>query len=466
MTAVASLATRRRPERRTRGGEVARISRLLGAELMPWQQQVADVALEVDDDGRLCYREVVVSVPRQSGKTWLILCMELHKVLFGPNVEVVYSAQAGTAAFNKLVLEQVPLIEQSELGELVRKVYRTPLHPGVWFRNGSRIVPLSNSPDAGHGRTVDMAVIDEAFADQDDRREQAYLAAMATRPDGQLWVVSTAGDDTSAYLNRKLEAAAGAVEADSGRGIAAFVWSASKAQIADPDRWHEFHPAMGHTIDRSVMEHAQASMDAQEFERAFGNRRAAAAESSPIPESVWSRLVRADVVPVEPVFGVEVAADRGSAAIVAVDGDGRCELVRVGEGTSWLVDAAGTLAERAGGVVVAVDGKGPSGPLVPRLAEVEGVTVVEVGAEGMGRACAGLVDACADGRLSVRGPAPLLDLAVGDGRRRWSGDRWYWARKGAVDASPLVALTVGWWVACGSGVPRPSAARVAPWVMV
>ena len=52
-------------QRSTYGPRVAQTARLLGLELMPWQQFVADVALEVDlSTGLLAYREVVLTVPR------------------------------------------------------------------------------------------------------------------------------------------------------------------------------------------------------------------------------------------------------------------------------------------------------------------------------------------------------------------------------------------------------------------
>ena len=41
---------------------------------MPWQRHVADIAYELDEEtGRLAYREVRLTVPRQSGKTTLML---------------------------------------------------------------------------------------------------------------------------------------------------------------------------------------------------------------------------------------------------------------------------------------------------------------------------------------------------------------------------------------------------------
>ena len=67
-------ATPRSADRETLGGEVGALARQLGQPLMPWQQLVADVGLELDPESGLpAYREIVVTVPRQSGKTTLVL---------------------------------------------------------------------------------------------------------------------------------------------------------------------------------------------------------------------------------------------------------------------------------------------------------------------------------------------------------------------------------------------------------
>ena len=71
----ARFATPRTPERRTHGGQVAELAKALGIPLMPWQRQVFDVALEVDEDNRYVYREVVVTVPRQSGKSTALMLL-------------------------------------------------------------------------------------------------------------------------------------------------------------------------------------------------------------------------------------------------------------------------------------------------------------------------------------------------------------------------------------------------------
>ncbi len=69
MSCLPRFATRRRPERETFGGELAAVATKLRQPLMPWQRYVADVACEIDPlTGRPAYREVRVTIPRQSGK--------------------------------------------------------------------------------------------------------------------------------------------------------------------------------------------------------------------------------------------------------------------------------------------------------------------------------------------------------------------------------------------------------------
>src|ERR1043166_6947186 len=74
--------TRRRPERATFGWRLANIARALGQPFMPWQAYVADVGCEIDSaTGLPAYREVVVTVPRQSGKTTLFLSWQIDRCL-------------------------------------------------------------------------------------------------------------------------------------------------------------------------------------------------------------------------------------------------------------------------------------------------------------------------------------------------------------------------------------------------
>src|ERR671910_3063351 len=98
---VAARWATKRTRRATYGRKVAEVAEALGIELLPWQRQVADVALE-HVRGRLAYRDVVVSVPRQSGKSTLVLTVIVHRLL-SARTHAVYGAQTRLAARQKLL---------------------------------------------------------------------------------------------------------------------------------------------------------------------------------------------------------------------------------------------------------------------------------------------------------------------------------------------------------------------------
>ena len=81
--------TPRNQDLATDGGNVAVISKALGHPLLPWQRLTADLAgeYETDDEGRhiLVHPRLIVTVPRQAGKTTLDEARHIRSMLMGPN---------------------------------------------------------------------------------------------------------------------------------------------------------------------------------------------------------------------------------------------------------------------------------------------------------------------------------------------------------------------------------------------
>lgn len=441
LVCVPRFATEPTEGRRTLGTGIARVAEALGTPLMPWQRLVADVGGELLEDGSPAYREVVCTVPRQSGKTTLILAWELHRALMWGRPQVIaYTAQTGQDARKKLVEDQVPLLRRSPLWGTVEKVLRGIADSAVYFANGSRINVLATSEEAGHGKTLDLGVMDEAFADEDFRREQAMLPAMATRHDAQILVFSTAGTEKSVLLNRKVEAGRQAVVEGRNTGIAYFEWSAPEgADPDDRDLRYTFMPALGRTIRQEVVDHARQTMLDSEFRRAYMNLPSYSDERV-IPADGW-RAVCGDHTPDgDLVLAIDATPDLSSASLVAVDRHLRAELVDHRPGTGWLLARTVDVASRFGAPVV-VDTRGPVGDLIEDLEAAE-VDVVAYDTRQYAYACAGFYRSVVDGTVAVRSHEALTE-AVDGARKRQVGDAWVWARKGIdVDISPLVALTL------------------------
>lgn len=445
------FTTERTVKRPTLGSAAAKIAVELGTPLMPWQQHVLDVALEVDEQTkRLAYREVVLTVPRQSGKTTLLLVLILLRALGAPHQTIVYTAQTRLDARKKWVDGWLPVLEASRFGSLYRPRFANG-QEGLLFKNGSVQSLVATTKKTGHGATLDLGILDEAFAHPDARLEQALRPAMITRPQPQLWVVSTAGTpQDSPYLLGKVEIGREAVQNGLRRGLAYFEWSAPEdADPTDPETWYSCMPALGRTTSEEAVRSDFATMDLSEFERAYLNRWKASLSAPVIPLATWRALVDPDSKAAPPyVFAFDVTPERSSAAITVgsrrPDGLIHLETVEQGPGTSWVVPRLDRLVGKHGPAAVVCDAGGPAASLVPECERIH-LTVTTTSAREFAQACGMLFDAVTAGRLRHL-DTPELAAAIDGAVKRPLGDAWAWSRKSSgVDISPLVAATLSVW---------------------
>lgn len=462
-------ATPRSPERPTYGPRVAEVAEKLGLPLMPWQRYVVDVALEVDPDtGLLAYREVILTVPRQSGKSTLILAVGTHRALgFGERQVIRYGAQTRNDARVKWEDDYVETLSASPLRKLFT-VRKTNGNEAIIFKNRSRWGITANTEKAGHGSTIDLAFLDEAFAQQDHRLEQAFKPAMITRPQPQLWVVSTAGDDKSLYLIQKRDIGRKLVEEGVTRGVAYFEWSAPEdADPADREVWRRCMPALkcnGGLISEDAIEADFKTMPLVEFQRAYLNQWPDRHRVDPvIPHEQWRALVdvRQQIVG-RPVFALDASPDRVSAAIAAAgrraDGIGQIEVVEAAPGTGWVVPRVVELHERHQPAVWILDPASAAGAWLPALAEA-GIEPVLVTGREMAQACGAFYEDAVEKRAFRHVDQPVLNAALNAARKRTLGDAWAWHRRDSdMDISPLVAVTLAWYgVSAHMPVERRSA---------
>jgi hypothetical protein len=478
------FGTPRTPERLTLGPAVGQAARLLGKELMPWQQHVADVALELDPaTGRLVYREVGLVVPRQSGKSTLVLALMLQRALatrqFGQRQRIVYTAQTRKDARKKWEEDYVADLEAAPKIRPRIKVDRTPGRERVIFPNGSMFGIEASTEKAGHGGTLDLAFIDEAFAQVDARLQQAFEPAMITRPQSQMWVVSTAGwEGESPFLEEKQDAGRQRVLDRQRADACYFEWSApDDADPGDPATWRACMPALdlvradGSGITtaaiRARWESARRT-NPNNFRRPYLNQRVPkqSAPDSVIPQEAWRAAAvkdprsRGAQIVGSVVLAVDVNPSRthGSIAVAGARADGRThvELVAYRPGTDWIVSTLLRFVQVHDPAALVIDRAGPGASLVPDL-EKAGLEPTMVGAAEMKQACGAFYDDAIQGRLT-HPDEPLINNAVIAAKKRELLDAWAWGRKNDVDISPLVAVTLarhGFATAEGPRAPGP-----------
>lgn len=447
---------------------------------MPWQQHVLDVAYEVDDDGSLYYAEVDLTVGRQEGKTAILAPVATHRLtamarLHGKQT-LTYTAQHRGKARKKLEREFAELLRNSRSFREITNPKARPVKGTDWkisLNNGAEHIRIGRSywqidapsRTGTHGDTLDLGLMDEAFAHRDDSVELAMTPAMATRADPQLWVVSAAGDATSYYLWRKIVAGRAAHESGHHGRVASFEWSApDDLDPGDPRTWRLAMPALGLTIPEAFVagKWAAAQRGGQKGIDSF--RRSYLCQWPEIPilhddtdklfePGVWEAVCKTKVAQPEHglVFAVDVHPERTSASIAVASAGGSCALHARRPGVGWVVDELIALT-RATDATVAVSSTGPAGSLIVDL-ERAGVTVHPVTAGENAKACGWFYDAVVGtkvGDVTVRRVVVQrstdLDVAVAVASKKKSGDAFVWDR-GAADITAFVALTQAAYVA-------------------
>jgi len=445
-----------RSDRPTYGHEVALVGRAVGLELTPTQQEVVDVLLEVDADGALHYGTAVLSMPRRGGKSELLNVLALWRALKWRGQQCYATAQSGGDA-SWAWSEFASRVAGSSLGSAVRIRRGLGTQSIEVIATGSIIRPFAPMPDALHGRNVDQAVLDEAWA-LDEIRAAELLAglvpAMATRTSPQLVLASAAGTASSTFWASWVER--GKLDP----GVALFDYGVPEGEDADDlDVVARHHPAVGLTVPRAALVAARSRLSPGEFRRAFANVPTLTTDVV-IPAAAWEGAGTTITFPtgVRYAVGLDVDPERESAAVaVAARVDGRVlvEVLHAQRGVEWIGPVVQRLADAEDGsggydtalIAVVGDDAGPARATLDELVRGGMDTLTAARTWGVLRrltagewasACAATYDLIVAGNLQHRRQA-VLDEAVAAVARRPLGDGgWAWFRRKS--GGPIAAL--------------------------
>lgn len=335
---------------------------MLGKPFMPWQRRAADVALEVDATGAFRYHTVVITVPRQSGKSTMSLSLALHRALIVPGGKVWFTAQTGQAARERFL---------DELGRPAAAL--SPAHfrlnrgagdtrltiPAI----GSQVRPHPPSEDYLHGEQSDLNFLDEPWSYTEAQASalmQAVVPTQATRPSAQTIMLSTMGTADSTWWHRQVD------EAREGKpGVAIIDYGIDDGvDPADVEAVIAAHPAVGYTISRDAIYAAAATLTPSEFARGYGNVPTLTATALFDDSTIAAAMTEDPIPPDAPVaIGAAVGWGQDCAAIVAVadvDGVPVVEVIDARPGTSWAAPVIADVARAQAPAPVVIDRYGPS----------------------------------------------------------------------------------------------------------
>lgn len=353
LTALPRFGTLRNLDNPTYGPREGRIARLLGEPYMPHQQYIADVTGEVNPKtGLRIYREILITLGRQQGKTTILRVKKAHRAVEHPNQIIQFAAQDGVEAKKKWLkqanqLTKSPLAEKLVTGSPTTSNGKEVLE---WI-NGSTEVPLSGTTTSGHGDSLDAGFLTEAFAQKDYRVEDNMLPAMTARPDAQFLAESTAGTATSIYWNERVEAERERLRQEpyAPSRIAFFDWSADPDidDPADPATWKKVAPALGWTVQLETIEHAYNTATTPAKMRLFKRGTLNITDlgetdnTSIFDEDKWAATGDDDsMIFGSRSFSLDITPDRTWAAVAQAGvnraGNEHYELIKHERGTHWV----------------------------------------------------------------------------------------------------------------------------------
>lgn len=446
----------------TLGPEVADLCSLAGFAPDPEQRLGLDLIFAMRPGNMSAAFEVGVVCSRQNLKTGLFKQAALGWLFITEQRLVVWSAhefRTSAEAFRDLA----ELIEGCTwLDRRVRNIYRGNGDEAIELTTGQRLIFKTRTKGGGRGLSGDKVVLDEAMFLQ-PQHMGALLPTLSARPDPQVLYGASAGlaesdvlrgvrdrgragaDPRLAYLEWCDDLPGVCAVPNCGHGL-----DTPGCRLDDRARWARSNPALGRRITVEYIANERRALPPAEFARERLGWWDEQAGEVPVPMPAWRGRSGAAGRPEGPVaFAVACAWPDAESASIGVAGRLGGELVvQVVEhrrGYGWVT---GRMVELTGGhqsCAVVGDPAGPAGPVVAEM-EAAGLDVVRVTAREAAHAFGLIRTAVLGDEADLRHfGQPELDAAVEHAHRRPLADGWVWARKGAVDISPLEAVTLAVW---------------------
>lgn len=454
----------------THGDVAIEFAKLADLVLDPWQCDTVNHWLSYRSDSKWSAFECALVVPRQNGKSQLVVAFLMTHLLLLSTPLALYSAHQVKTSLEIFRNLKTLIRTLEDRGVIPRnQVKALETNGAEGFENlatGARLKFVARSKQSVRGFSPDVIVIDEAF-DYNDAEHAALLPSLSARPNPQMVYLSSPpldGETADILFSLRKRATAGSPWALSYRewGQGGNLDNLAKLDLADPVVWAASNPAYGIRLAAETVEREHNSMSRVDFARErLGVWPRQSLGGGAIDLGHWATLAdpeskRSGAVAV----GVDVAPDRSYSAVslygVREDGVGHLQLVDYRPGTEWVVER---MLELKGALDVLgfALGRGTYASLLPELkaARLRLPKTTEKTRRGDVVPCAGpestsavgqMLDAVKQATFRHR-PMRELDASVAGARIRETGDVVAWSRKdAAADATPLSSATYARWL--------------------
>lgn len=434
---------------RTDGSDAARILRIGGLILDPWQSDILDDWMAMSPGNKWVCKTCGGSVPRQNGKTGLLQArMEAGMILY--NEKVVYTAhlqKTSTETFE----EMASFFDSRKISKYVKDIRTALGREQIILKSGARVKFLARTRNGGRGQHGDLLIFDEA-QELDDTTQASFIPAISASLNPQTIYAGTPPDENafgSVFRGIRQRALAGETNT-----TAWFEFSVNEiGDISDKSRWARTNPALGRRIMLETIESEYEQMAEDTFARERLGWWSPIVEHKvdyAIPEELWDRCSSNELKPEgKTAFGVKFSPDGATVALcgacIPAEGSGRISLIEqksTGEGLGWLADWLNARYNQASCVVI--DGRNGVDVLVDKIKDVWKYknSVVRPTAKDVIAATSELMNALNEGTVTwYEKQLALRESAVTSIKRPISGGWGF----GGDNSAPIEACSLALW---------------------
>jgi len=449
----------------------------MGVTFDPYQHGIGAIALGKRKDGKYAATVggIVLSIPRQVGKTFLVGMIVIALCILFPGLTVLWSAHR-TRTASKTFTSLKGMTSRKKIKPHMLDPRSTNGEQEIRFRNGSII--MFGAREQGFGRgfdEVDIEVFDESQILTEKALEDMVPAANQSRqPSGALlFFMGTPprpSDPGEEFTNRRKKALDakpdGQVQVVAGNMVYVEFSADPDADPNDHSQWRKANPSFPLRTPLESMERMRENLtDDDSFKREALGIWDAVGSNRVIDEVTWGLQADPSSMAIERLsISIEVPPDRKRAAVGVAgrraDGRWHVEMYEERNGVDWAIPYVVEKAKTYRLHAVVVDEL--SGLVEKRRdryflvgSDVE-VTLASREGRDMVMACAKYYDGIHDGSV-FHTDQPQVNVALSVATKRPLQGGWAWNRKDATsNISPVVAETLALWGAQNGNVTRPT----------
>ena len=434
---------------RSDGLKAAKLLRIGGLQLDPWQMDILDDWLGMTASGKWASTTCGGSVPRQNGKTLLLQSRATAgMLLYGE--EVIYTAHLQKTA-TETFEEMREFFEHPKISKHVKEIKTALGREQIILKNGARIKFLARTRNGGRGQHGDLLIIDEA-QEIDENAQASFLPAISASLNPQTIYTGTPPDPTApgiVFRGIRKKALDGETKRTSW-----FEYSVDDiGNVSERERWASCNPALGRRILMSTIESECEQMDPDTFARerlGWWSPVFTQAIETAIEPDAWNACASMDPKPEgKTAYAVKFASDGSETvlcgAVIPKEGPARVSLIDrkpAGYGTKWVAD---WLNQRYGkAACVVIDGRNGVDVLIDRIADTwrfKG-SVIRASANDMIAAVSVLTDGLAEKSFTWYAPQEDLRDSALSSIKRPIGKGWGF---GGENSTPIEAAALALW---------------------